>query len=160
MSPFTRLPLVLLLSLAVTILVGCGGPTIKEGKFTVMPVTGKVTLNNEPLADADVMLMMEGNQPADYFGSAAKTDAQGNFEVITGARKGAPAGKYKVVVSKWVGADGKTPSIADGMDIEQMKLNGTAKQVVPPAFGDITQTKVELVVEEGKSPPPLNIEAK
>lgn len=160
MSPSTRVKVVLLLSLAVAIIAGCGGPTIKEGNFKVMPVTGKVTLNNAPLPDADVMLMMEGTPPADYPGSAAKTDAQGNFEVITGSRKGAPAGKYKVVVSKWVGADGKVPSVTEGMDIEQMKLNGTAKESVPPEFSDITQTKVELVVEEGKSPPPLNIEAK
>ena len=157
MSAFTRLSLILIVSFAVIGIVGCGGPKIKEGNFKVTPVTGTVTLDGAGLADADVMFMLEGTPPADYFGSAAKTDAQGNFEVVTGTRKGVPAGKYKVVVSKWVGESGKVPSAAEGMDLEQMKLNGTAKQSVPPEFSDINLTKTEITVEDGKSPPPLKI---
>lgn len=162
MTAFTRLSLALLLSLGVAGIVGCGGPKSKEGNFKVTPVTGKVTLNGAALADADVMFQLEGTPPAEYTGTAAKTDAQGNFEAITGTRKGAPAGKYKVVVSKWVGPDGKpvTPDPTAGMDLEQMKANGTAIQAVSPEFSDISLTKTEITVEEGKSPPPLNIEAK
>jgi hypothetical protein len=155
MSAFTRLSLVFILGVA--IIAGCGAPKIKEGNFKVTPVSGTVTLDGAALADADVMFMLEGTPPADYPGSAGKTDAQGNFEVFSGTRKGVPAGKYKVVVSKWVGADGKTPNAAEGMDIEQMKLAGTAKQSVPPEFSDINLTKTEITVEDGKSPPPLKI---
>lgn len=160
MTVSSPLSLIVLLSLGVASFAGCGGSGTKEGNFKVNPVTGSVKLNGTPLPDADVMFQMEGPTPADYFGTAAKTDAQGNFEAYTGTRKGAPAGKYKVVVSKWVGQDGKPVVPSEGMDLEQLKAGGLAKQAVSPEFSDITVTKTEITVEEGKSPPPLNIEAK
>src|SRR6188768_4284211 len=162
MTPTARFsPAVLFLILGSCFIVGCG-PASKEGKFIVTPVTGKVTLNGQPLADADVMFMLEGTPPADYNGTAAKTDAQGNFEVITGTRKGAPKGKYKVVVSKFVGPDGKpvVPDPTTGMDLQQLKASGLAKQAVSPEFSNIEQSKIEVTVEDGKSPPPLTIDAK
>ncbi|MBC7852595.1 MAG: carboxypeptidase regulatory-like domain-containing protein [Pirellulaceae bacterium] len=161
MNALSKESLVLIFVLGIACIAGCG-PAVKEGDFKVTPLTGKVTLNGSALADADVMFLLQGTAPADYFGSAGKTDAQGNFEAMTGTRKGVPAGKYKVVVSKLVGQDGKAvvndPS--SGMDLEQMKAGGLVKQAVAPEFSDIALTTTEVTVEDGKAPPPLLIDAK
>lgn len=78
------LPLILAASL-----VGCG-------YGNVAPVTGTVTLDGEPLADALVRFQpVEGGRP-----STATTDAQGNYTLrYTQKQEGAERGKHRVFVS-------------------------------------------------------------
>lgn len=136
---------------------GCGsdlGPTLK-----VNPVKGKVTLGEEPLADAVVTLTYQGTAPKDYAGSGGTTDAQGNFEILTGFQKGAPAGTYKITVSKIVGADGK-PIVSDpesGMDKGQMMASDAVKELVPPSYSDHDQSTQTLTITDGTPVPDLNI---
>lgn len=136
--------------LVVAALVGCG--TSETGKtFKVTPVSGKVTMANQPLADAQVTLVYQGTPPKDYPGSGAKTDAQGNFEILTGIQKGVMAGKYLVLVSKMVGADGK-PFVDDpnsGMDQGMMMAEGKVKDLIPPAFSDAGQATQTVTVTDG-----------
>ena len=137
---------------------GCGGSGGRTN-LKVVPVTGKVTLGGEPLADATLTFYYEGQIPEGYLGPGAVTMADGTFEAITGTQKGAMAGTYKVTVSKLVGPDGK-PVIADqkGMDLTQMVASGQAKQICPPTFSDFNQTTTKITVADGTPPPPLNIE--
>ena len=81
---------------AIVLVGGCGG-----GDKTVR-VSGKVTLDGEPLAGASVQFM-----PIDEKGDFAKgghpafgtTDDRGNFELMTfKTNDGALAGQYKVIV--------------------------------------------------------------
>jgi hypothetical protein len=146
-------------ALIVALVTGCSGSG--SDTFKIIPVTGKVTLKGQALADADVQFNAQGEAiPASYKGSAAKTDAQGNFEVISGTRKGMPPGKYKITVSKWVGPDGKPAVASEGMDLEQLKAMGSAIQAVPPEFNDFTTTTLEYTVPETGAAPPLNIDIK
>jgi len=61
-------------------------------------VTGVITLDGAPLADANVTFM-----PEDVRASSAKTDSAGKYELIyIREDKGAAIGNHKVVVSKLV----------------------------------------------------------
>lgn len=79
------------LSLAVVILVsGCGrGPKL-------VPVSGTVTMDGQPLADAMVTFTYtEHPRPA-----AGRTDANGAFKLIYNNRVGGPIGSAKVMIRK------------------------------------------------------------
>ena len=85
----------LLLGLAA--LTGCGG----GGSEKVVPVTGKVTLDGEPLTAGTVTF-----QPDESKGNKSKAsasgmvDASGNYKLfITPEKEGAPLGWYKVGVN-------------------------------------------------------------
>lgn len=84
--------------LAIIPLSGCGG----AGRPKLKQVTGTVTLDGAPLADATVVF-----QPVDVDGgkyqrpSRGTTDANGKFDVATyGTGDGLPLGKYNVGVQK------------------------------------------------------------
>lgn len=139
--------------------VGCG-PSVPTTNLKVTPVKGTVTLGGQALPEAQVMFVMQGPPPADYLGSAATTDAQGNFEIMTGTQKGAPAGKYTVIVSKKVGADGK-PFVNDpdsGMDAAMMEASGAIKDLVPATHSDAAQSQVTVTVTEGTPTPDVVID--
>jgi len=137
---------------------GCGGsnrgPTLK-----VTPVKGKVTLGTDPLGEAQVTFTFQGQAPKDYLGSGAKTDSQGNFEIMTGAQKGVPAGTYTVTVSKLVDKNGK-PFVNDpasGMDQAMMEASGNLVQLVPPTFNDPEQSQTKVTVADGTPTPDVVI---
>jgi hypothetical protein len=78
---------------AAVFIAGCG-----EDGPALVGVTGTVTENGEPLADAAVIFT-----PTD--GGAARpgedvTGPQGNFKLMTNRRSGVAPGKYHVVVTK------------------------------------------------------------
>ena len=136
---------------------GCGsgsGPT-----FKVTPVKGKVTMGGQALADAQVSFLRQGQPPEGYLGSGGKTDAQGNFEVMTGVQKGVPAGKYTVVVSKLVGADNK-PLVEDPnstQDKGMLMAEGKVKDLVPASHNDAGQSQTIVEVTDGKPVPDVTI---
>jgi len=76
-----------------TTLTGCGG----EPELTLAPVNGIITLNGQPLADAEVVFA-----PSDKDGRLAQdtTGPQGNYKVKTNDRFGLVPGLYKVSVVK------------------------------------------------------------
>jgi len=87
---------------------GCGEPaeTVPE----LVAVTGKVTYQGRPLADASVTFV-----PADYeeeaternrvVRPAGRTDAEGGYELAWGEHTGAPPGKYTVMVTAFKPSD-------------------------------------------------------
>lgn len=89
-----RVSLLSLLALVALSIIGCGpnGPV-------VVPVTGVVKLDGEPVEGAGVIFMPAeaGRLPAE-----GTTDAQGKFSLRTSGAsvEGAIAGKYDVVVTK------------------------------------------------------------
>jgi len=85
-------------------LTGCG-PRLN-------PVKGVVTLDGTPVEGAVVSFISEDRKQA-YNG---RSDANGNFELFTDEKPGAPAGTYKVVVTKVKpvpGGDQMTPGGGD-----------------------------------------------
>lgn len=75
------------------VLVGCG-----DSKPATYPVTGVVTLDGKPVADATITFVGESPENS----AATKTKADGTYEIATyEAGDGALPGDYKVMVSKY-----------------------------------------------------------
>lgn len=140
------------------LVVGCSGGSAES--YKVVPLTGKVTMNGSPLAEADVQFIPQGTTLPDFFGSAGRTNGEGSYVAFSGNREGIPPGKYKVTVKKWVGPDGKAVAPNEGMDINQLKASGSAQEGVPVLYSDPNQTTTEVTIAETGMPPPFNIEIK
>ncbi len=124
----------LALALALVLALGCGGK-----KF--VPVSGKVTLNGQPLAGATVSfqpMASEGSAEAAP-GSVGKTDANGEYALTASTgQSGAAVGKHRVMISllgPQVGEDDARhrhgPALADKVPA---RYNKNSKEVVevPP----------------------------
>lgn len=80
---------------------GCGEPR-PEGLPELYPVTLTITQDGAPLADASVTLFPQDSALARW-PSGGQTDASGNVQITTFAKyPGAPAGTFKVTVTKLV----------------------------------------------------------
>ena len=88
------LPFLAGLSLVALLLPGCGSDPLG----TLYPVTGKVTLDDEPLKDAQISFVADkdkgNNAPVSPFGKCK----DGSYTLTSQDKPGAPAGTYKVVV--------------------------------------------------------------
>jgi hypothetical protein len=84
-------------ALVLTLTVGCGSGT----KYA--PVSGRVTLNGQPLANATVSfqpIATEGNLEASALGSTGKTNANGEYTLTCAdGHTGAWVGKHRVMIS-------------------------------------------------------------
>ena len=92
---FYIIPLVL-----ATFLCGCSDPSRPDNLPTLYPVTLTIMLDGQPLEGAMVVLYAE--DPAiENWTVGGYTDAQGKAIIVTHSQfRGAPAGKFKVCVSK------------------------------------------------------------
>jgi hypothetical protein len=120
-------------TLLLTIL-GCSGDTGP----TLTPVSGIITVDSVPLANASVSFRPDtakGNKFAQFI-PAGFTDQTGRYELSTTARKGAPSGWYKVVVT--------APTAPPG---------GEFPKVAPPPFNmkfsDPDKTDLSIEVKDG-----------
>jgi len=80
----------------------CDMPFAKK-QLELTPVSGKVTLDGDPIANAKVVflprqLFVEPSLP--HPPAAAVTDADGTFRLKTDGADGAPVGDYLVLISK------------------------------------------------------------
>ncbi len=129
---------------AVVAIAGCSSST---GPETAM-VSGTVYLDGAPAAAVDVKFM-NGTHSA-----FARTDAEGNFELATGAA----VGENTVYFSKFDGA-GFELNPDEGMDEGQlmaMRDPGVPsvkapKQLIPAPYSDPGKTTVSFVVPSGGS---------
>ena len=86
-----------LLSLSFVFLSACGGGSDTPPLGTV---TGVVTLDDKPLADAEVTFQPEKGRP-----SLGKTDSEGNYTLVyTASDNGALIGPHKVLITTAVEA--------------------------------------------------------
>jgi hypothetical protein len=96
-----RAPLTALLAAAVCVLpAGCG--TYLDG-VRIYPVSGKILVDGQPLTNVPQGGVSfrpdaaQGNQTLHY--PVGRINPDGTYELMTGGKKGAPAGKYKVLVN-------------------------------------------------------------
>ena len=127
----------------------CCGRAAPEHLTNIGPVTGRVTLDGQPLSDATVIFdpREEGGETA-----VGTTDADGTYELTTivvghGPQQGAVPGNYHVIITKIVMPDG-SPIPRDMSDADA-EAEG-ARQVVPPRYSDSANvTLVRDVPEDG-----------
>ncbi|HEV3203175.1 MAG TPA: hypothetical protein VGY77_02275 [Gemmataceae bacterium] len=113
--------------------IGCSG-----GKTA--PVSGKVTLDGKPLADATVVFQPIGSEKSvsPGPGSQGKTDENGHYslQVVGEGTHGAYVGKHRVEISKFVREKGEASGDRDNRsrDIVPPKYNlkTTLTRDVPP----------------------------
>ena len=129
----------LFFALMLTAVAGC-----QPAPPQTIPVTGLVTLDGVPCAAAAVTFIPFGETQGN--GGVGYTDAEGKFtaHLHDGQTGKGPAGllpgKYKVVISKWQNPDG-TPG-----DRNVAPIDSTAREVLPAAYSDYEQTKLQLEV--------------
>jgi hypothetical protein len=119
--------------------VGClGGVDPKQPK--VEPVTGVVTLDSQPLKNADIVFIPTGGQ----IEAGGRTDAEGKFTLIVRNQVGAVAGDYKVTISK------RTRD--DGSEFPENRENvGAGKESLPPKYVDRILTELKAKVGPGEN---------
>jgi hypothetical protein len=149
-SSVSRLFRTLLLGIAAVLLnLAAGGCQDKSGVGKTVPVTGKITLDDQPLtADSTVVLFKpdasKGNTSA--FEPTGTVDENGTYTLSTKGKAGAPPGWYKVVVT----AVAEPP--------EHPKTPGkpphrpVARSLVPAKYGQAKTSGLAIEVVENPVP--------
>lgn len=137
--PFQRLARCVLSGLMIALVGGCGKPAL-------VPVEGRVTLDDKPLGGAAITFMplTAGLQPA-----TAGSDADGRFRLETRQAPGTMPGLYKVVVSKYEPAGNAEK--APGASSNEMPLvthggRPNLKSLLPTRYGDFSKTPLQVEV--------------
>lgn len=118
---------------------GCqrsGGPP----QVTTLPVTGTVTLDGQPLADADVIFV--SSETSAMF--AGRTGLNGGYQLQSLAgREGALKGEFKVTISRLVTPDGLpvAPDVAPA--------NVAATEQLPPKYSQLDLTTLTAALSPG-----------
>ena len=124
------------------VVAGCGGNVSDLPKL--MPVGGTVTLDGKPLANAMIAFVPSGSTRGT--GANGRTDTVGKYELATrSGEKGAPAGEYRVVVTKLVMPDGTDFPANSAV----APINSPAKQILPAKYSMAGQTVLRAKVGEG-----------
>lgn len=99
-----------LLVLCAVLCCGCGRNSAV--KLDVVPAKGVVTLDGQPLANADVTAIPLGDTGG--YGGTSRTNAQGEFSITHfRGEPGLPVGEYRVTVSLRKMPDGSVPPVND-----------------------------------------------
>lgn len=127
-------------------MIGCG-PKLPDGFPRLYPVTLKVAQEGTPLADAVIALRASDNSMA--WACGGTTDAQGMVVLWThGKYEGAPAGKFKVMVSKFVNEGEKEMlEAADKGDFATAnKIPVNSFTFVKPEYEEFEKTPIEIEI--------------
>lgn len=124
---------------------GCG----RGGGVKLYPASGVVTYRNQPVEGAVVTFRCEEVKVT----ATGRTDAQGRFELSTfhegKSAKGAPAGKYKVTVTKEEVSGGAAGGDASMEAALKQASSGAAapKNVLPPKYANVSTSGLEYTIE-------------
>ncbi|MBQ2789787.1 MAG: hypothetical protein IJE97_09125 [Thermoguttaceae bacterium] len=110
---FLSLKLAVSVCLGSLCVVGCGGPEKPDGLPELTPCRLILTQDGEPLADATARFVYQGDGDVGRWAVAGVSNDKGVVEVLThGQFKGAPSGRYAVVVTKeTTEQDGETSKV-------------------------------------------------
>ena len=129
---------------------------------TIFPVTGKITYDGQPLADARIRLEAVAAGSRVY---ACDTKDDGSFEIeafyADATKLGAPLGEYKVLIGKFQRDEPEEfePAL-DDLGLEQVEeqteagpavLETPARSMVNEKFNYSSTTPLMLEVKEGKN---------
>jgi hypothetical protein len=132
---------------------GCGGNAGGPPEFAerLVPVSGTVTLNGQPLSGATVQFLLPRQATSGEMAEGV-TDSSGKYELQThmaqataAERRGALPGEYIVVVSKIEMPDGSP--LPPGTTEADAEAEG-AKQVVPARYTNEEATPLRATVNQ------------
>ncbi len=124
-------------------LAGCAGGSTAKPLPPTQPVTGTVTLDDSPLEGALVTFIPTGNTAG--VECAGKTDSEGVYvPAQTRGVEGVPAGKYKVVVSRFL-RNGQPVDPNDSASA----AGGILTESVPHKYSNPAMSTLTAEVQEG-----------
>lgn len=130
-------------------LLGCDQSDLDAKLF---PVSGTVTLDDQPLANASVVFLAGEGVPGS--GARGTTDAEGKYTLTTShGGPGAAVGSYTVVINKIVMADG-SPIPPGTTSIAELQT----KDIVPPLYTNPSNSPLKATVSENS--PPIDFQLK
>lgn len=145
----------LLLVSVVCLFPGCGGaPDQPDFVSDLVPVSGTIKLNGEPLAGVMVNYFPQGpqggGQPAYGLTNESgqytlQTQMAGQAEKQT---SGALPGQYLVYISKLILPDGS--GVPEGLSDAEAEEKG-AKQLLPAKYSSPTQSSLKATVNQGET---------
>lgn len=137
----SRVWLCLLCLACVAVLTGCGG----SDRPQVVAVSGVVTFDGAPLADAKVNFMAAGASQA----ATGTTDSEGKFQLTTYKENdGAVIGKHIVTITKVEsgGGEGMDASNPDAAYAAAMSGAAQPESEIPAKYGDPAQSGLDANV--------------
>ena len=143
--------LLILLAALDGFLCGCSGSAATK-------VTGSVTLDGKPLADAQVYFSPK--EDLKQQGGVGLTGPDGKFEVMPDPRtkEMLKPGKYVALISKKVLRDGTLPQ---GEELGQAEAAGKLHSAVPEKYGDPQQSPFTVDIQPGGNAlPPFELKSK
>ncbi len=140
------------LLVALLLLGGCSDSEVKS-------VTGRVTLNGQPLAGAQVQFCPPAG--VDLPSYAAISDVDGRFAVFKDPRPGLglKAGRYVVLVTKFAGAAAVPKEEVAGAPLQEGTFPGTYN-ILPPLYNDRAKSPFVVDLHAGDNDIPLMLEGK
>ena len=131
-----------LLILPILVSYGCRRSTVPEGLPKLVPCTITITQENVPLANATVSLSPP-TKDWPWIGGGI-TDANGRVEIYTNGRyKGAPEGKFKIVILKSESEENKIPPKPSEDSPEYGQWMNRYQDVMPVFFSLIEKQYID-----------------
>jgi len=124
---------------------GCGS-TPQSDHPTTYSVAGTVTMNGEPVADANVNFQLtDGSR-----GASGLTDQQGNFSLTTfTAGDGALPGEYRVAITKFEKPPQETQVPEDHPDYNPNVATFVPRNLLPAKYANPQTSELTATVTEG-----------
>ncbi|WZO98282.1 carboxypeptidase-like regulatory domain-containing protein [Isosphaeraceae bacterium EP7] len=115
------------LPLTLVVISGCGS---EEDRIPLLPVSGIVTSNGKPLANASIVFLPEPKNEVSTPGNDV-SGPDGTFKLMWRSRAGVSAGKYRAVVTEASPAENLTTGIDPYMARLGKEVSQTAKKNAP-----------------------------
>lgn len=133
------------LAMVCALSLGCGGDSIDYEVEGLVPVTGTVKLDGQPVPSAMVMFAPTGEGAASTTASGT-TDATGKYELVTGeeGQKGAKPGMYRVIISQYA-KDGQPIAPNPEKSPMDLMVEG-AKEQLPASYSDMAASRLQREV--------------
>ena len=129
------------------VLTGCGS---EEVRIALVPVTGTVTLNGKPMADATIRFIPDASNAYSTPGVDA-TGPEGNYKIRFKSRSGLSPGKYKVMVTPALTSPtAKVPdAFKDDPYMAQLSVGGSPDQAKDKSAGEQSEFEAEVTSSGG-----------